>query len=72
MLSENFEQIESIVLNLTLVVLFGLMFFAVHDVLKRNSVPAIGRFVAYLVLFLGAAGFLAKGIIQIFWHSQGL
>lgn len=72
MLSEYFEQIESIVLNLTLAVLFGLMFYAVHDVLKKNSVPIIGRLVVYLVLFLGAAGFIAKGIIQIFWESNGL
>lgn len=72
MLSEYYEQIESIVLNLTLLVLFALMFFAVHDVLKKNSVPLIGRIVAYLVLFLGAAGFLVKGVIQIFWQSQGL
>lgn len=72
MLSEYYEQIESIALNLTLVVLFALMFFAVHDVLKKNSVPMIGRIVAYLVLFLGMAGFLAKGLIQIFWKSQGL
>ncbi|MDF2180020.1 DUF2788 domain-containing protein [Aliiglaciecola sp. CAU 1673] len=72
MLSQYYEQIETIVLNLSLLALFLLMGFAVHDVLKKNNVPAIGRAVAYLVLFLGAAGFLAKGIIQLFWQSSGV
>lgn len=72
MLAEYYEQIEAAVLNLTLVGLFLLMGFAIHDVLKKNDVPMIGRAVAYLVLFLGAAGFLAKGIIQIFWQSSGV
>jgi len=72
MLSENFEQIEAIVLNITMVGLFGLMFYAVRDVLKKNAVPLAGQLVVYLVLFLGAAGFVAKGVIQLFWQSQGL
>ncbi|UAA37272.1 DUF2788 domain-containing protein [Paraneptunicella aestuarii] len=72
MLSEHFEQIESIVLDLTLLALFILMGMAVHDVLKKNDVPLIGRLAAYLVLFLGAAGFLAKGLIQLIWEAVGL
>ena len=51
MLSENYEQIEAIALDLALVGLFLLMGFAVHDVLKKNNVPLIGRVVVYLVLF---------------------
>lgn len=70
MLSENYEQIEAIALNLSLVVLFVLMAFAIHDVLSKNKVPMIGRVVAYLVLALGAMGFLAKGIIQFFVQSS--
>lgn len=72
MLNEYYEQIEAVVLNLALVGLFVLMGFAIHDVLKKNDVPLLGRAVAYLVLFLGAAGFLAKGIIQLFWQSSGV
>ena len=72
MLSEYYEQIEAIILNVALFGLFALMGYAVHDVLKKNDVPMIGRAVAYLVLFLGAAGFLAKGIIQLFWQSSGV
>ena len=71
MLQENFELIESIVLNLGLLVLFILMGYAVHDVLSKNDVPKVGRIVTYGVLFLGAAGFIAKGVIQIFWQSSG-
>ncbi|GAA6183696.1 DUF2788 domain-containing protein [Aliiglaciecola sp. 3_MG-2023] len=72
MLNEYYEQIEAIVLNLTLVALFALMGFAIHDVLKKNNVPFLGRAVVYLVLFLGAAGFIAKGLIQIFWENSGI
>ncbi len=72
MLSEYYEQIEAVVMNLVLVALFLLMGFAIHDVLSKNNVPLAGRMVAYLVLFLGAAGFLAKGLIQIFWQSSGV
>lgn len=72
MLAENYEQIEAVIMNISLVVLFALMGYAVHDVLSKNDVPKIGRFVAYTVLFLGAAGFLAKGIIQLFFTSAGV
>ncbi len=72
MLSDNYELIEALVLNLSLAILFILMGLAVHDVLKNNNVPLIGRAVVYLVLFLGAAGFFVKGIIQVFWQSSGL
>ena len=72
MLSEYYEQIEAVVMSLVLVALFLLMGFAIHDVLSKNNVPLAGRMVAYLVLFLGAAGFLAKGLIQIFWQSSGV
>ncbi|GAC32069.1 DUF2788 domain-containing protein [Paraglaciecola polaris] len=70
MLSEYYEQIEAIALDLALVGLFLLMGFAVHDVLKKNSVPMIGRVVVYLVLFLGAAGFVFKGVVQFFWQAN--
>ncbi|MFC3120463.1 DUF2788 domain-containing protein [Agaribacter flavus] len=69
---EKYQQIESIALNFGLVGLFALMFFAVHDIMKKNDVPMLGRCVAYGVLGLGALGFVAKGIIQIFWMSSGV
>jgi len=69
---ETFQYVESIVLNITLVLLFCLMGYAVHDVMKKNDVPKIGRFVAYGVLGLGAMGFVAKGIIQIVYMSTGV
>ncbi|MBE1288351.1 DUF2788 domain-containing protein [Alteromonas sp. LMIT006] len=72
MLAEHFELIESVMMNLGLLILFLLMGFAVHDVLKKNDVPFIGRAVAYGVLGLGALGFVAKGLIQIFWVSSGV
>jgi hypothetical protein len=71
MLSKYYEQIEAIMLNLALVGLFLLMGFAVHDVLKKNDVPFIGKVVVYLVLFLGASGFIFKGVVQLFWQTNG-
>ncbi len=72
MTPETFQFVESIVLDITLVGLFILMFYAVHDVMKKNDVPKLGRFVAYGVLGLGAFGFLIKGIIQLFYISSGV
>lgn len=72
MSAETYQQIESIALNVALVGLVCLMGMAVHDVLKKNNVPMLGRCVAYGVLGLGALGFLAKGIIQLLYFSQGV
>ncbi|MDT0594384.1 DUF2788 domain-containing protein [Glaciecola petra] len=72
MSSETFQQLESILLNITLVGLFLLIAYAVHDVMKKNNVPMMGRCVAYGVLGLGCVGFLAKGIIQLFFISSGV
>ncbi|MBU3022751.1 DUF2788 domain-containing protein [Aestuariibacter sp. A3R04] len=72
MLAENYELIETIMLYGGLVCLFVLMGYAVHDVLKNNDVPMIGRVVTYGVLGLGALGFVAKGIIEIIWLSTGV
>lgn len=66
MVSDNFELIEAVVLNICLVGLFILMTYAVHDVLKKNNVPLMGKVVVYFVLFLGAAGFIFKGVMQLF------
>ncbi|WP_100657220.1 DUF2788 domain-containing protein [Alteromonas flava] len=72
MIAENYELIEAIVLNISLLALFLLMAYAVHDVLSKNDVPKVGRYVVYAVLFFGAVGFMAKGIIQIFFTSNGV
>jgi len=72
MSSEMFQYIEPIILNVTLAGLFILMGYAIHDVMRKNDVPKIGRFVAYGVLGLGALGFVAKGIIQVWYISSGV
>jgi hypothetical protein len=64
MLNKYYEQIDAIGLDLALIALFLLMAYVVHDLLKKNKVPAIGKAVVYFVLFLGAAGFVFKGIMQ--------
>lgn len=64
MFAENFEQIESLLTNLAIAGLFLLIGLAIQDVLKRGKVPKFGRWAVWLVLFLGMAGFIAKGVIQ--------
>ena len=72
MLVENLELIETIGLNLFFAFIFIFIGLSIHDVMTKNDVPKMGRMVVYLVLFLGCAGFVAKGIIQLVWESQGV
>jgi hypothetical protein len=72
MLAENLELIETIGLNLFFAFIFIFIGLSIHDVMTKNDVPKMGRMVVYLVLFLGCAGFIVKGIIQLVWESQGV
>ncbi|MFT6194925.1 MAG: hypothetical protein ACJASU_001831 [Cognaticolwellia sp.] len=72
MLAEHFELIETIGLNLFFAFIFIFIGLSMHDVMKKNDVPKMGKIVVYFVLFLGCAGFIAKGIIQFIWESQGV
>ena len=72
MLSEYFEVIEAIGLNLFFIFIFVFIGLSIHDVMKTNDVPKTGRYVVYFVLFLGCAGFIVKGVIQFIWESQGV
>jgi len=72
MLAEHFEVIEAIGLNLFFAFIFIFIGLSIHDVMKKNDVPKTGQYVVYFVLFLGCAGFIAKGIIQMVWESQGI
>ncbi|GAD30353.1 conserved hypothetical protein [Photobacterium leiognathi lrivu.4.1] len=45
---------------------------AIKDVLKQGNVPPFGQKIVWLVLFLGCAGFIAKGIIQLSWEGTGI
>jgi len=72
MLAEHIELIEAIGLNLFFLFIFGFIGLSIHDVMNKNDVPKMGKLVVYFVLFLGCAGFVAKGIIQFVWESQGV
>jgi len=58
MLSDHYEQIESIALDVAIVGLFLLMAYVVFDVLKKNNVPLIGKVVVY-----NAIGY--RGLISV-------
>ena len=72
MLAEYLEVIEAVGLNLFFAFIFIFIGLSIHDVMKKNDVPRNGRLVVYFVLFLGCAGFIAKGVIQMVWESQGV
>ncbi|MCG9696740.1 DUF2788 domain-containing protein [Shewanella sp. Isolate11] len=72
MLSQYMEQIEAIGLDLFFASLFFFIGMAIHDVLKQGKVPKFGRYIVWLVLFLGCAGFIAKGLIQMSWEGTGI
>jgi hypothetical protein len=67
MLYKHMETIEAIGLDL-----FFFIGMAIQDVLKRGNVPPFGRRIVWLVLFLGCAGFVAKGLIQLYWEGAGI
>ncbi len=72
MLAEHLELIETIGLNLFFLFIFGFIGLSIHDVMNKNDVPKNGKRVVYLVLFLGCAGFITKGLIQFVLESQGV
>ena len=72
MLAEHFVLIETIGLNLFFAFIFIFIGLSIHDIMKKNDVPKMGQYTVYFVLFLGCAGFIAKGIIQFLWESQGV
>ncbi|NLS11587.1 DUF2788 domain-containing protein [Vibrio sp. SM6] len=72
MLYDYINALESIGLDLLFAAIFFLIAMAIRDVLNRGNVPAFGRRIVWLVLFLGCSGFIAKGLIQLSWEGAGL
>jgi hypothetical protein len=71
-MGHDIELYESLALWVGLAVLFFFIGMAIQDVLKKGQVPLFGRVFVWIVLFAGCAGFIAKGIIQFFYETQGL
>ncbi|MDP4536757.1 DUF2788 domain-containing protein [Alkalimonas collagenimarina] len=72
MMGHDIELYESLALWVGLAVLFFFIGMAIQDVLKKGQVPLFGRVFVWIVLFAGCAGFIAKGVIQFFYETQGL
>jgi len=72
MLYDYMNMLESIGLDLLFASIFFLIGMAIKDVLKQGNVTPFGRRIVWLVLFLGCAGFILKGLIQLSWEGTGL
>ncbi|QTH64290.1 DUF2788 domain-containing protein [Psychrosphaera ytuae] len=72
MTPEQYAIAEQLGLNLFFLAIFVFIGLAIQDVLKQGKVPKFGRIAVWVVLFLGCAGFIAKGVIQFFWETNGL
>ena len=72
MLDTFINEIDTLGLYFGLAGIFFFIGMAIQDVLKKGDVPKFGRYVVWLVLFLGCSGFIAKGIIQVFWQGAGV
>jgi len=71
-LNQYMQQIEAVGLDLFFAAIFFFIGMAIRDVLNQGNVPKFGRFIVWLVLFLGCAGFVVKGIIQMTWEGSGI
>lgn len=72
MLYDYMNVLESAGLDLLFAAIFFFIGMAIKDVLKQGNVPPFGRRIVWLVLFLGCAGFIAKGLIQLSWEGAGI
>jgi hypothetical protein len=72
MTPEQYDIVEIIGLNLFFAGIFFFIGMAIKDVLNKGDVPLYGKVFVWLVLFLGCFGFVAKGLIQVYWEMNGL
>lgn len=72
MLYDYMNMLESIGLDLLFAAIFFFIGMAIKDVLNAGNVPPFGRRIVWLVLSLGCAGFIIKGLIQLSWEGTGL
>ncbi len=70
MLSKMINEFETLGLYFALAGIFFFIGMAIQDVLKKGDVPKFGRVIVWVVLCLGCLGFIAKGVIQVFWEGS--
>ena len=72
MVSQLINEFDTLGLYFGLAGIFFFIGMAIQDVLKKGDVPRFVRYIIWLVLFLGCSGFIAKGLIQVFWQGAGV
>lgn len=56
-------ELESLMLNIGLVVFAGFIFFIIYDLAKKSNAGRFGTFVLFFALGLGLVAFLVKTIV---------
>ncbi|MBP0049118.1 DUF2788 domain-containing protein [Marinobacterium sp. AK62] len=66
------EEIETLMLNVGLVVFAGAIFFIIYDLAKKSNAGRFGTFVLFFALGLGLAAFLIKTVIVELMEGGGI
>jgi len=56
-------EVETLMLNIGLVIFAGFVFFIIYDLAKKSNAGRFGTFVLFFALGLGLAAFLIKTIV---------
>ena len=56
-------EMESIGLNIALLIFSGYIFFIIYDLAKKSNAGKLGTIVLFFALGLGLAAFLVKSIV---------
>ncbi|MGB2131120.1 MAG: DUF2788 domain-containing protein [Marinobacterium sp.] len=66
------EEIETIMLNVGLVVFAGAIFFIIYDLAKKSNAGRFGTIVLFFALGLGLAAFLIKTVVVELMEGGGI
>lgn len=56
-------EVETLMLNVGLVLFAGFVFFIIYDLAKKSNAGRFGTFVLFFALGLGLAAFLVKTVV---------
>lgn len=66
------EEMETIMLNVGLVVFAGAIFFIIYDLAKKSNAGRFGTVILFFALGLGLAAFLIKTVVVELMEGGGI